>query len=90
MPAFKNHKKKTIKSILKQIVFDKRLNPSEYYIIYRGSHDMLEKLFVSDISLERYGFTIRNDGTYIPYHRIIEIGNEKTGEIIIKRRFPSN
>ena len=79
-------KKRTIKSILKQIFFDKRLNPNEYYIIYRGSHEQPVKLCVSDIKLEQYGFVILKDGTFIPYHRIVEIGHMKTGDIILKRQ----
>ena len=79
-----NHKKKqTIKQILKQIVFDSRLNPEDYYIIYRGTDEQHIKVKFTAINLDTTGFLIGD--TFIPYHRILLIGNEKNNLILLDR-----
>jgi len=78
------HKKKqTIKQILKQIVYDSRLNPEDFYIIFRGTGESHVKVKFTDIKLSSSGFFL-ND-TFIPYHRILIIANEKNGVILLDR-----
>lgn len=85
MTIFEKEKKRTIKSILKQIIYDRRLSPGDFYILFRGTNEQIFKARVSDISLEQFWFVL-NEKT-IPYHRIVEIGNSITGEIILKRTY---
>ena len=76
-------KKQTIKQILKQIIYDARLNPNDFYIIFRGTRERHIKVKFSDIKLSSTGFFL--DDTFIPYHRVLIIANEKDGVILLDR-----
>jgi len=76
-------KKQTIKQILKQIIYDARLNPEDFYIIFRGTGERHVKVKFADIKLSPTGFFL-ND-TFIPYHRVLIIANEKNGVILLDR-----
>ncbi len=79
-----------IKEILNKIFWDKRLNIENHVItfIHRGAKE--DKKTIPCKLIVKTGkswFLYKNmeDETFIPYHRILEIKNIKTGEILWKK-----
>jgi len=69
--------------MLSKIKYDSRLNPDDFYIIFRDT-SKYKKIRYSEIKLTKGGFYYNEN--FIPYHRVIEIASDK-GVILLKREF---
>jgi len=81
-----------LKNIFNKIFWDKRENPRDYSVtfIHRGAPGDIKRISVS--SIEKVGaswFTYssgEDESTVIPFHRIIEIKNVKSKEVLWRSR----
>jgi len=78
-----------LRNLLNRLVWDANLLPDDYVIVYisRGAPGDLEEVRGSAIvKVWARGFEIKagNKTKYIPFHRIVEIKNIKTGEVLFR------
>jgi uncharacterized protein (UPF0248 family) len=86
-----SERRNPLRNLLNRLVWDRSLNPGDYAIYFesRGTTsgfevvkgDELEKVYLR-------GFEARMGGKvkYIPFHRVFEVRNETTGEILYRAR----
>jgi len=84
-------KRNPLRALLNKIIWDSRFNPEEYEVIYvsRGALGDVEKISADKIiKVWSRGFDAAVSGKtrYIPFHRIVEIKNTKTGEVLFRSR----
>jgi uncharacterized protein (UPF0248 family) len=80
-----------IRDILNKLIWDPKEDIKDYVIVYihRGAlndqrripADLIEKVYVGSFLC-----TIDDDETIIPFHRILEIRNIRTQEVVYKKR----
>ena len=83
-----------IRDILNKLIWDPKEDIKDYVIVYihRGAlkdqrqipADLIEKVYVGSFLC-----TIDDEETIIPFHRILEIKNIRTQEIVYKKRSSS-
>ena len=78
-------KQTSARKVLNQIIWDSRLKVEAHQLTYihRGTPTNTKTILISLLKLHRFVFSIEE--TEIPYHRIIEIKNYITGEILFHR-----
>ncbi|HIP16788.1 MAG TPA: DUF504 domain-containing protein [Methanothermococcus okinawensis] len=93
-----------LKELINKIIWHPDYSAEDYEIIYlhrvgpRGDHKNKEsnpthaykKVPISEVFIE-YSFivcNVNNQRTHIPLHRILEIRNKRTGEILYKKSYP--
>jgi len=72
---------------LNKIRWNKRFNPEDYVItfIHRGVKDNKKTIpyrLIASIGKSWFTYKSEEEEVFIPYHRILEIKNIKTGEIL--------
>ncbi|EHP87368.1 DUF504 domain-containing protein [Methanotorris formicicus] len=74
-----------LKELINKILWHPKYNPGDFEIVYlhRGTEDNKKAVSMDEIHIE--GSFIVHDTTYIPIHRILEIRNKKTKEILFQR-----
>lgn len=84
-----SERRNPLRNLLNRLMWDRSLNPGEYVIYFesRGATsgfevvkgDELEKVYLR-------GFEARMGGKvkYIPFHRVLEVRNEATGEVLYR------
>ncbi len=89
--AVSGARRNPLRNLLLRLVWDRGLNPRDYVISFesRGAPsgveairgDALEKVYLR-------GFEARVGGSarYVPFHRVIEVRNEATGEVLYRSR----
>ncbi|AAB99323.1 conserved hypothetical protein [Methanocaldococcus jannaschii DSM 2661] len=75
-----------LKEILNKIFWhpDYKREDFEVVILHRGAEENKKAISLDDVELKG-NYLIYFD-TYIPLHRILEIRNKKTGEILYKKK----
>ncbi|MFQ5761758.1 MAG: RNA repair domain-containing protein [Candidatus Bathyarchaeia archaeon] len=78
------------KDILSRLFWDKRLQPEDYSItfIHRGAPGDSKTISCSSVTKAAKSWFLYAEGgteVFIPYHRILEINNIKTNEILWKK-----
>ena len=80
----------TIRDLLNQILWDKRFRVSDYVItfVHRGEKDDRKTISFSLITEVKASYFVYGDeeDIIIPFHRILEIRNIRTGEVIWQKR----
>lgn len=86
-----SERRNPLRNLLNRLVWDRSLNSSDYTIYFksRGSPSGIDA--VKGNELEKVylrGFEARVGGKvkYIPFHRVTEVRNETTGEILYRAR----
>lgn len=82
-----------LRNLLIRMLMDPNLRAGDYTISYtsRGSERNRDEVRGSDlVKVYLRGFEVSHNGkiTYIPFHRVLEVKNEVTGEILYNRRKP--
>ncbi|AEF96381.1 DUF504 domain-containing protein [Methanotorris igneus] len=80
-----------LKELINKILWHPKYNPEDFEIVYlhRGAENnkkviSMEKVISMDeVHIE--GSFIVHDTTHIPFHRILEIRNKKTKEILFRK-----
>ncbi|ABR55195.1 Protein of unknown function DUF504 [Methanococcus vannielii SB] len=74
-----------LKELINRLLWHPKSSPKDYVIIYlhRGAPDNKKSISVNNIIIND-SFLVFNE-THIPFHRILEIKNLKTGEILYKK-----
>ncbi|CAB3288416.1 conserved protein of unknown function [Methanocaldococcus lauensis] len=76
-----------LKEILNKIFwhpnYKDKIDNFEIVIIHRGAEENKKIIPLEDVELK--GNYLIYEDTYIPLHRILEIRNKKTGEILYKK-----
>lgn len=80
-----------LRNLLNRLIWDSRIKSGDYRIYYisRGArHDVDSVRGNKVVKVYSRGFEITAGGKikYIPFHRVILVKNEVTGEIIYKKR----
>jgi uncharacterized protein (UPF0248 family) len=80
-----------LKNILNRIIWDQKLNPDNFKIVYIHRGGINDISSVNGKSLKWVGnswFIIKmeTEEISIPFHRILIVQNEKTGEILWRKR----
>lgn len=83
-------KRVTIRDLLNEIRWDKRHDPESYSIIFihrtdEGNIKEIPYSSIIDISGGFFTYSYMGDEAIIPLHRVIQIKNKKTGDILIDR-----
>ncbi|MFQ5998232.1 MAG: RNA repair domain-containing protein [Candidatus Bathyarchaeia archaeon] len=79
------------RAILSKLFWDKRENPENYDLVFihRGAPKDKKTISCSDIiqtAKSWFTYSSENLETTIPFHRILEIRNKKTGECVWRKR----
>jgi len=79
------------RSILNKLLWDSRIDRRDYEIVYesRGAPEGVERvsaLFLSKVFSRGFEYEVEGKRKYIPFHRILEIRNVRTGEVVYKSR----
>lgn len=79
------------RSVLNKLLWDSRVNRGDYEIVYesRGAPSGVERvsaLFLSKVFSRGFEYEVGGRRKYIPFHRIVEIRNVKTGEVLYRSR----
>lgn len=83
-------KRITIRDLLNAIRWDKRHDPDSYSIIFihrtdEGNIKEIPYSSITEISGGFFTYSYMGDEAIIPFHRVIQIKNNKTGDIFIDR-----
>jgi len=78
-----------LRNLLNRLLWDSEIDPSDYEIVFisRGAPNDTEIICGSAlVKVWARGFEakVRGGTKYVPFHRIIEIRNRKTGEVIFR------
>ncbi|MHA1712786.1 MAG: RNA repair domain-containing protein [Candidatus Ranarchaeia archaeon] len=86
--AIKKRVYRSPRNILNKLKWDKRHNLENYQITYihRGAPDNTRTIKASSIETHRYVFS--TETSEIPYHRILQIKNKFTGNILYSKTPP--
>jgi len=70
--------------VLNRILWHPAYEPDDFLIIYehRGAPHGLRSLLASELARVTGGHLVLRCGTQIPLHRIVQIRNRRTGEIL--------
>lgn len=89
--AVSGARRNPLRNLLIRLVWDSGLNPGDYVISFRSRGapggveavrgDALEKVYLRGFEA-RVGGRVR----YIPFHRVVEVRNEATGEVLYSSR----
>ncbi len=79
------------RSILNKLLWDSRVNRGDYEIVYesRGAPGEVERVsarFLLKVFSRGFEYEAGGGRKYIPFHRIIEIRNIRTGEVLYRSR----
>ncbi len=79
------------RSVLNRLLWDSRVNRGDYEIVYesRGAPGGVERVsasFLLKVFSRGFEYEARGGRKYIPFHRIVEIRNVKTGEVLYRSR----
>lgn len=83
-------KRITIRDLLNAIRWDKRHDPNSYSVIFihrtdEGNIKEIPYSSITEISGGFFTYSYMGDETIIPFHRVIQIRNNKTGDLLIDR-----
>lgn len=75
-----------LKELLNKLLWHPESNPEDYIVVYlhRGAVGDKKSVLLKDIKIEDSFLVF--DETHIPFHRILEIKNLKTGEVEYVKR----
>ena len=84
------HVNPNLREILNKIFWDKRLKIEDYTITYihRGGKNNKKTIpckLVKKVGKSWFIYGKNQDETFIPYHRVLEVKNIRTGKILWKR-----
>lgn len=79
-----------LRNLINRLVWDRSIGAESYTIYYRsrGAPHGVEAVRGSDVEkVYLRGFEARVGGRlrYIPFHRVLEVRNEATGEVVYRR-----
>jgi len=80
-----------IRDLLNQLKWDPKEDINDYIIVYihRGALNDRRQIpahFIKEIYVGSFLFTLDEEETIIPFHRIIEIRNIRTQELVYQKR----
>jgi uncharacterized protein (UPF0248 family) len=83
-------KRITIRDLLNEIRWDKRHDPDSYSVIFihrtdEGNIKEIPYSSITEISGGFFTYSYMGDEAPIPFHRVIQIKNNKTGDVLIDR-----
>ena len=80
-----------IRTLLNKIKWDPQLKEKNYLVIFIhrgiiGNKKTIESKKIRDISQNFFSYDDNGNITHIPFHRIIEIKNKETNELIYSKK----
>lgn len=80
-----------IRTLLNKIKWDSQLKENNYLVTYihrgiPGNRKIIESKQIRNVSQSFFSYEDNGNITYIPFHRIIEIKNKETNEIIYLKK----
>lgn len=83
-------KRITIRDLLNEIRWDERHDPESYSVVFihrtdEGNTKEIPYTSIVEISSGFFTYSYMGDEAIIPLHRVIQIKNRKTGDILIDR-----
>jgi len=89
--AIAGARRNPLRNLLVRLVWDRSLNPGDYVISFRSRGapsgvetvrgDALEKVYLRGFEAKVGGRVL-----YVPFHRVVEVRNEATGEVLYRVR----